>query len=322
MLACSFTAHRFMLSMPGERFSGPLPVITQEQQDLADELRHDVTVLAARIGGRSTYRPRGLAESALHIKSNLESAGYVVHDHSFVSRGTTVPNLEAILSGTDLAGQAVVVGAHFDTFHGTPGADDNASGVAGTLALARRLAGHPQRRSVRFVFFVNEEPPSFWTPDMGSWVYAKSCRQSGDDIVAMISLESIGYYDPAPKSQRYPVPLSFFFPDRGDFIAVVGNLSSRALTRRAVDVFRSTTEFPCEGASLPAYLPGVGWSDHWSFWQEGYRAIMFTGTATFRNPHYHTPTDTADTLDYERTARVIEGIQRVILHLANEPVTW
>jgi len=307
----------FMLRMPGTSYNGPLPAITDEQSTLAGELRADVEALASRIGGRSTFQPKGLALSAVHIKQQLEAVGYTVNEHSYVSRGTTVPNLEAILPGTSKASEIIIVGAHFDTYQGTPGADDNASGVAATLALARRLASKPQARTIRFVFFVNEEPPAFWTKDMGSWVYAKACKAANDEIKAMLSLESIGYYDDKPGSQKYPPPLSLVFPDRGDFIAIVGNLSSRALTLRAVEHFRSTTSFPCEGAALPTYLPGVGWSDHWSFWQEGYDAIMFTGTATFRNPHYHQATDTPDTLDYERTARVVEGIERVVTDLAN-----
>lgn len=307
----------FMLRMPGTSHKGALPALTTEQSQLASELRVDVEALASRIGGRSTFQPKGLAMSALHIKQQLEAVGYTVSEHSYVSRGTTVPNLEAILPGTTKPSEVIIVGAHFDTYQGTPGADDNASGVAATLALARCFAKAPQSRTIRFVFFVNEEPPAFWTKDMGSWVYAKACKAANDDIKAMLSLESIGYYDDAPGSQKYPPPLSLVYPNRGDFIAIVGNLSSRSLTLRAVQHFRETTAFPCEGAALPTYLPGVGWSDHWSFWQEGYPAIMFTGTATFRNPHYHQATDTPDTLDYERTARVVEGIERVVIDLAN-----
>ena len=209
-------------------------------------------------------------------------------------------------------------GAHFDAVVNSPGADDNASGVAGTLALARMFRAQPQARTLRFVMFVNEEPPAFWPPLVGSWVYAKQCRANNDNIVAMISLESIGYYSDQPGSQKYPRPLNWLYPDTGDFIAFVSNWSSRGLNKRAIRVFREHTKFPSEGGSPPGWLPGVGWSDHWSFWQEGYPAIMITNTAAFRNPNYHTPMDTADPLDYERMARVMEGVEAVVRDLANK----
>lgn len=316
LLLATILCHHFMIRMPGSSFTGPLPPLTAEQSSLASHLRDDVRVLAGDIGRRNTFRPQALADAAGHIKHELEAAGYGVRELPYASDGMEVHNIEAVLPGSTLPQEIVVVGAHYDTCHETPGADDNASGVAATLALARRLAGKPQARTVRFVFFVNEEPPNFWTGEMGSLVYAKACKAAGDNVSAMISLESIGYYDTKPGSQHYPPPLSLAYPDRGDFIAIVGNLSSRSLTLRAVEHFRETTKFPCEGAALPTYLPGVGWSDHWSFWHEGYPAIMFTGTATFRNPNYHQPTDTPDTLDYERTARVVEGIERVVQELA------
>lgn len=306
----------YSLSMPGSSHRGPLPALTAAQRELANELQADVEMLASTIGERNVERPRALADAAAYITRELERAGYQVRRHEYQSRGQTVANLEAELVGTSAASEIVIVGAHYDSVQGTPGADDNASGVAGTLALARRFAAKPRARTIRFLFFVNEEPPAFWTPDMGSWVYAKECRTRGDDIQAMLSLESIGYYDDAPGSQQYPPPLSLAFPNRGDFIAIVGNLSSRSLTHRAVRSFRAHAEFPSEGACLPSSLPGVGWSDHWSFWKEGYHAIMFTGTATFRNHRYHTSADVPRTLDYERTARVVEGIEQVVREVA------
>ncbi len=233
-----------------------------------------------------------------------------------MSLGAEVVNIEAVLKGTSRAGEVVVVGAHYDSFYGLNGADDNGSGVAGVIALARRLACCPQPRTIRFVLFVNEEPPAFWTPDMGSWVYAKGCRAAGDTIVGMLSLESIGCYSDQPGSQHYPPPLGAFFPDTGDFIAFVGNTSSRSLVHECIGTFRGTTPFPSEGAALPGLLPGVGWSDHWSFWKEGYPALMVTATAPYRNERYHTPADRPDTLDYERTARVVEGLEKVVRELA------
>jgi hypothetical protein len=200
---------------------------------------------------------------------------------------------------------------------GSPGANDNASGVAGMLALARRFAGKPCGQTLRFVAFVNEEPPYFQTEEMGSFVYAKRCQERGDRIVGMISLETIAYFSDAPGSQRYPSPgLGLFYPSKGNFIGFASDTRSRSLLRTTVSAFRKTGKLPCEGASLPAAIPGIGWSDQWSFWQCGYPAIMVTDTAPFRYPHYHEPTDTPDKLDYDRFALVVSGMESVIKELA------
>ncbi len=214
------------------------------------------------------------------------------------------------------------MGAHYDTVLDSPGADDNASGVAALLAIARELASRPQppARTVRLVAFANEEPPHFQTPRMGSLVYARRARERGDRIVAMLSLESIGYYSDAPGSQRYPLfLLGWIYPSRGDFLAFVGDVGARALVRRAIASFRRHAALPSEGAAVPGFVPGVLWSDHWSFREAGYPAIMVTGTAPFRNPHYHEPSDRPETLDYDRLARATAGLARVIDALAAGP---
>src|SRR5262249_21271394 len=161
-----------------------------------------------------------------------------------------------------------------------------------------------------------EEPPYFQTPAMGSAVYARRCRERGEKVVAMLGLETIGYYTDRPGSQRYPFPFGLFYPKTGDFVAFVGNTGSRALVHRAVAAFRAGAPFPSEGAAAPAALQGVGWSDHWSFWQEGYPAVMVTDTAPFRNPDYHTPRDVPDRLAYAPMARVVAGLVRVVEALA------
>ena len=170
------------------------------------------------------------------------------------------------------------------------------------------------------MFFVNEEPPHFQTESMGSLVYARELRQSGIPVSAMISLETIGYYFDASGSQKYPaLLLSLFYPDRGNFIGFVGNSESRDLVRRAIRSFRASAQFPSEAVAAPASLPGVGWSDQWSFWQQGYPAIMITDTAAFRYPYYHTPLDTIDKIDFEKMARVVDGVRSVVVSLADEP---
>jgi Zn-dependent M28 family amino/carboxypeptidase len=199
---------------------------------------------------------------------------------------------------------------------GAPGANDNGTGVAAMLALARRFSGQKPRRTLRFVAFANEEPPHFQTAEMGSVVYAQRSRERSENVVAMLSLETLGYYDDAQGSQVYPPPIGLFYPSTGNFVGFVSNVSSRKLLRDVVGDFRSHTRFPSEGAALPAVIPGVGWSDHWAFWQAGYPALMVTDTAPFRYPHYHTGADTPDKIDYERLARVVAGLERSIRRLA------
>lgn len=315
-----YVCYRVMVAMPGESFRGTLPEATAFQSAVASRLREDVASLASRVGKRSTMDPRGMAEAAKWVIARMDAAGYGKPGETFVDRNARVPNLEYIVpasAGSLLRGEVVVIGAHYDTFQGTPGADDNASGVAAVMELARAFKDRPQSREVRFVFFVNEEPPCFQTADMGSWVYAKSCRTRNDRIVAMLSLESIGFYTSEVGYQKYPPLVGSLYPAEGDYIAFVGNITSRSLTRRCVSSFRAAEKFPSEGAALPGYFPGVGWSDHWAFWQEGYEAVMVTDTAPFRNPHYHLGSDKPETLDYNSMSRVVEGLIKVVEDLSN-----
>jgi Zn-dependent M28 family amino/carboxypeptidase len=275
-----------------------------------------VQVLAGEIGVRSDDAYANVVRAAAYIDGVLRSLGYAVVPQEFTAGGRTYRNLEATLAGTTLRHEVVLLGAHYDTAEEARGADDNASGVAGVLELARRLAGAPQARTVRFVFFPNEEPPWFATGAMGSRHYAKEARARNDRIVAMLSIESIGYYDTQQGTQRYPFPLNLAYPDVGDFIGFVSNLKSRGLLHRAIAAFRAHARFPTQGAAAPAWVPGVWWSDHWSFWLEGYPAIMITDTAPYRNPFYHTPADAPDKLDYARMARVVDGLTHVVRELA------
>jgi len=318
LIAVALTyCYRTMIWMPGSSHPGPLPPVTTAQTALAADLRNHVEQLAGTIGSRSMFYPRQLAAAAVYLDDTLKAAGYEARTYSHTVRGTECPNIEAELRGTSTPEEIIVIGAHYDAFQGTPGADDNASGVAGVLELAKRIkAMGPRARTIRFVLFSNEEPPNFWTSDMGSWVYAKACRARGDNIVAMLSLECIGYYRTEPGSQKYPFPLSVLYPDTGDFIGFVGHYRYRTLARRVIASFRASTPYPSEGAAMFSVIPGVGWSDHWSFWEEGYPALMVTNTATFRNPHYHQASDTPGTLDYERMARVVEGVERVVIDVA------
>jgi peptidase M28-like protein len=301
----------FTTCMPGTTFSGDLPRLDDDGRRLADDLRKDVSALVGP-GERNLDTPGSMERSETFLKSAFEAAGLAPKRLPYTAGGKEVANIEATVPG----GKAiVVVGAHYDTANTAPGADDNASGVAALLALARKWAHAKPHKTLRFVAFTNEEPPHFWRETMGSLVYAKACRAANDDIVAMLSLESIGFYNSEPGSQKYPPIVRMLYPDRGDFIAFVGNVSSRSLVRDSIRVFRDRARFPSQGAAMPSFIEGVGWSDQWSFWQVGYRGVMITDTAVFRNPHYHTPTDSPDTLDYDRLAMVTLGVNEVVTKL-------
>ena len=219
--------------------------------------------------------------------------------------------------GTEYPDEIIVVGGHYDSAFNTPGANDNGTGTAATLVLADQFAQVSPKRTIRFVAFTNEEPPYFWTDSMGSLVYAKAMKQQGKKVVAMISLETMGYFSDQPDSQPYPFPLSLIYPHTGNFISFIGNLQSGYLVRDAIASFRQQASVPSEGASLPSWITGVGWSDQWSFWQQGFPGIMVTDTATYRYPHYHTENDTPDKIDYVRFTHVVSGLFPVILELAN-----
>jgi Zn-dependent M28 family amino/carboxypeptidase len=280
-------------------------------------LRQDVEMLATTIGPRYVSRPRSLRAAAGYLEKRLREAGYAPTRQGFDVNGVLCENVVAELPGTARPDEIVVVGGHYDTVQFCPGANDNTSGTAATLALAEQFAGRPQPRTMRFVLFVNEEPPYYHTEEMGSLVYARSCQERGDDIKAMISLETIGCYFDKPDTQSYPLLVGLAYPSTGNFIAFVGNLRSRRLVHDTIGTFRENAMLPSEGGAIPGWITGIGWSDHWSFWQAGYPAVMVTDTAPFRYKHYHKPTDTAEKLDYDRMAILVEGMIAVLEKLGS-----
>jgi Zn-dependent M28 family amino/carboxypeptidase len=263
------------------------------------------------------WRPAALRAAADHIAASWAAQGYAVARQAYRVEGADCANLEVTIEGGERAREIVLFGAHYDSVAGSPGANDNGSGVAALLELTRLLAGARPARTVRFVAFVNEEPPFFYSGQMGSQVYARAARRRGDDLRAMVALETIGYYRDAPRSQRYPPLFRWFFPGRANFIAFVSNLRSRALLRQAAVAFRAASDFPLEHVATLAVVPGVAWSDHLAFWQQGYRALMVTDTAFYRYPWYHSAADTPEKLDYAALARVTAGLAAVAAALAN-----
>ena len=250
------------------------------------------------------------------LKHVSPAAGCAVERQEYEVDGVTCANLEVEVAGSARPEEILIVGAHYDTIPDCPGANDNTSGVAATLALAHRFAGRHHDRTLRFVAFVNEESPYAHTELMGSRVYARRCRERGETIVGMMSLETIGYYDDRPGSQKYPPPIGAMYPSEGNFIGIVGNVASAELVRAVVGAFRAAEPFPCEGAALPETIGRIGDSDHASFWHEGYPALMVTDTANFRYPHYHTPEDTIDKLVFDRLARVVRGLSSALARIA------
>jgi len=279
---------------------------------LRERLQYHVEVLAAEIGERHVWRPRALAAAAHYIEEALSASGREVRQQRYEVEGVVCANLEVELLGQERPTEIVLVGAHYDTVEGSPGADDNASGVAAMLEIAWLLRDQQLGCTVRCAAFVNEEPPFFRSRAMGSAVYARAARARGDNIKLMLSLEMVGYFSGGPRSQRYPPLLRFFYPDRGNFIGFVSNWRSRFVLAKVHDSFRSQCAFPSERLASPAIVPGISWSDQRSFWRMGYPALMVTDTAFYRNPHYHRPTDTPDTLDFDSMASVAAGLARAI----------
>jgi Zn-dependent M28 family amino/carboxypeptidase len=273
-------------------------------------------MLAGTIGERNLWSYGALERAAQYVSTQLTESGYTPGRQTYELAKLPLSNVEAILEGTVRRSETVVVGAHYDTVAGCPGANDNATGVAAVLELAQRFSGRPQPRTIRFVAFVNEEPPFFQTAHMGSAVHANAARARGDRVVGMLSLETMGYYSEEKGSQRYPELMTAGYPDVGNFIGFVANIESARLLLRARRAFKRRTSFPLQSAAVPAAIPGVGWSDHWAFWQAGYPALMVTDTAPFRYPWYHTADDTPDKIDYDRLAHVVDGLEAVIESIA------
>jgi Zn-dependent M28 family amino/carboxypeptidase len=281
--------------------------------DTPSYLRLAVTKLSREIGVRSYRDLDRLDRTAQYISGEFTAFGYQVSHQSFKFAGNTYQNVIAELKGRTSPEKVLVIGAHYDTVRTTPGADDNASGVAGLLGLAKLLAGKPQDRTVRFVAFSIEEPPAYRTKNMGSYHYAASLKKNREQVEGMVCLEMIGFFCDRPGSQHYPIPfMNLKFPKAGNYIAMVGNRRSKAFTMKIAGSFRKATDLPLITLNAPAFVVGIDFSDHWSFGKFSYPAFMVTDTAFYRNPNYHSPSDLPDTLDYNRMAKVVEGLAAAV----------
>jgi Zn-dependent M28 family amino/carboxypeptidase len=282
--------------------------------EMVRRLKGHVTMLAQTIGQRNVLQRQGYKEAAAYLTQQLDAQGYEVHRQDYRTSDKR-PSSNFWVERAGGQGGVLVVGAHYDSLlSGTPGADDNASGCASVLELARLLKDSKQGPTVRLALFANEEPPYFQTEDMGSLVLARKFLADRVEVLGMISMESIGYYCDEPNSQHFPPGVSGY-PDRGNFAAFVSDLSSKTFMERCLKGFQQARTIPAQGLAAPGMVEGISWSDHWSFSKCGFPAFMITDTAPFRNPNYHMSTDTPDTLDYERLAAVVEGTRQMILGL-------
>jgi len=289
-------------------------------EPLTARLRRHVDFLAGEIGERDVFQKQKQIQVLDYIQAEFTKAEYRPRRLEYRSKalwnipdGTSFFNIEATLGeGGSSKGKIWIVGAHHDTFPGTPGADDNASGVAVLLELARIMKKERTNREIRFVAFGTEEPPSFNTRNMGSHHYARSLKDQGLQVECMISLEMLGYYNSQPGSQHYPPLLRFFFPDTGHFIGLVSNLSSRHILKKCKLAWTAGSDFPLVTAVLPPGLSSVAMSDQLNFWDAGFPALLLTDTAFYRNPHYHQHTDTPDTLNYENMAEITKSLAAIL----------
>jgi hypothetical protein len=305
--------------MPGVSYSGPLPALTSEQKAQAGRLRSHVDSLCASgAWPRSWMATTRYVAARDYLMSEIRAQGLEPKLEDVRTSDETFHNIWVEIPGQTRPDEIIVVGGHYDTVMSTPGADDNASGTAGTLEVMRHLKDAKLDRTLVFYLFANEEPPHFATERMGSHVAAN--RDWGDrEVVAMLSLEMIGYFDDSPGSQKYPSPLDRIYPDTGNFIAFVTTIEHRGLVTDVVEAWRADVPFPSDGIAGPRFIPGIDYSDHAPFIDAGIPALMITDTAFNRNENYHKGTDTPDTLDYDRMSLVVDGVVTVVRHLADAP---
>jgi Zn-dependent M28 family amino/carboxypeptidase len=308
----------FCVSMPGKTLSTDLLPLIKSQKESSGRLKQNVMQLAGEIGERNYGVPKAYNKAADFIAEAFRKSGLVPYEEELGDK-LQFRNIIAEHYGTSLPDEVIIVGAHYDTVWLSPGADDNASGVAVMLEIARQLKTIQLARTIRFVAFANEEYPHFLTDNMGSLFHAKRSYEREDKIIAMLSLEMLGYFSDEANSQSYPAPLSWFYPDKANFIAFVSDFSSRNLLKKCISIFRETMTFPSEGLTAPvALIPDIRRSDQAALWRYNFPAFMVTDTAAYRNSGYHNAKDVPDSLDYEAMARITTGLIAVLEVLAGK----
>lgn len=280
-----------------------------------DRLSRDIEHLTKRFPDRHFLNADSLNWASEYIYRELESFGLRPEYQSFEVGGEVYRNVRVLLGPS--TAERIVIGAHYDVCSTTPGADDNASGVAGLLELARQLylAEANLQRRVELVAYTLEEPPTFGTDKMGSAFHAKMLKEEGVPVVLMIALDGLGYFTDEPNSQKAPVirGRAAIASDRGNFIAIIGKRDESAIVERLKGIFEDVTDLPVESVAVHSLVPGANLSDHRNYWANGFRAVLVTDTAYLRNPHYHAKTDSLATLDFERMQKVIQGVFGIVL---------
>jgi len=285
-------------------------------EETSQRLKNHLMQLTVTIGERSVAMPENLEGTASYIESFYQELGLAVLRETYPYHDQDVSNVVTEIAFTSEPNNKFLIGAHYDSVMGTVGADDNASAVAVQLETARLLNQLRESENldlaVKFVSFALEEPPAYGTRFMGSRVYARKARQNNEKIDGMICLEMVGYACYERGCQGYPFPLMFFgYPKQGDFIGIVGNSRSRGFSQKLVREFSKNKELPVVKLSVPfngRILPAVRLSDHASFWDQGFNAVMITDSAFYRNPYYHTAMDTMEKLDYRFMAELVKSL--------------
>lgn len=315
LIAATAAAAWYMLALPGKSYTGRLVPATLDERSLAQRLKRHVVAIASKPHNVVHYAE--LERAAAYIEAELTRLGYAPQNQIFDTEGKRVRNIEVVIPATKSgANSSLVIGAHYDSDGDAPGANDNGTGTAALIELARLLKDvTPKNKSLRLVLFVNEESPYYRTDQMGSLRYARYLKERNEHVAGMISLETIGFFSDAPGSQKYPPPFGLFFPPTANFISFVAMPGSRGFLHQVVAAFRRNTKFPTVGGTAPDQFEGIGWSDHWSFWHLGYPAVMVTDTALYRYPYYHTPEDTPEKVDYNKLARITFGLEKTIRQL-------
>jgi hypothetical protein len=289
--------------------------LTKIQEDLESDL-----AFIQGLGARNSMNEKNyvqLRKCEAWIEQRWESQGYAVKKHTFSFDGKEYSNLEIEIRGRVAPSEIIIISAQYDTLPDSPGANNNGSGMAILFQLSNLLRNYASDRTIRLIEFVNEEDPFFGTEKMGSYQYAKRCRQQGENIRVMLSLDALGIYRDEPGSQRLPFPFSLFYPDRGNFLAFIGNLRSRKYMIEATRGFKKGSSFPIETGVVPEWIKAADWSDHRSFWQFGYPGIMVTDTGGFRSSYHTTKEDTMEKLSFEAMSRIVIGMYTCAVDLTS-----
>jgi Zn-dependent M28 family amino/carboxypeptidase len=315
-----FFSYWYMMKCEGNWKGEPLEKqMKAELSKMKKGMELDIEYLQ-KLGPRNSENDtsyKQLRQSEEWIREKWESQGYTVKKQTFSYKGKEYSNLEIEIKGRIAPSEIIIVSAQYDTLPDSPGANNNGSGLAILFQLSQLLRKHNPERTLRLLNFVNEEDPFFGTEMMGSYQYAKSCRQRVEDIRVMLSLDALGVYKDEPGSQRLPFPFSIFYPDHGNFLAFIGNLQSRKYMVEVSKGFKKGSSFPIKVGVAPEWAKGAAWSDHSSFWKFGYPGIMVTDTGGFRSPYHTTKEDTMEKLNFEAMSRIVIGMYTCAVHLTS-----